>query len=124
MNSRQLKLILAASLMSVPMLAMAQETNGPRGSAQTLEQVLASPDYLVTQTHMVECADRHYPTLVQVWRYTEATSIDQAQRSTRKMRTDGSRACMHSDRVKLVFLAPRGRGDASPGYAMVQADRR
>ena len=108
MNSRQLKLILAASLMSVPMLAMAQESNSAR----------------VTQTHMVECADRHYPTLVQVWRYTEATSIDQAQRSTRKMRTDGSRACMHSDRVKLVFLAPRGRGDASPGYAMVQADRR
>ena len=124
MNSRQLKLILAASLMSIPMLAMAQESNSARGSAQTLEQVLASPDDRVTQTHKVECADRHYPTLVQVWRYTEATSIDQAQRSTRKMRTDGSRACMHSDRVKLVFLAPRGRGDASPGYAMVQADRR
>lgn len=124
MNSKRLMLILAASLMSIPLLATAQESNSARGSAQTLEQVLASPDYRVTQTHMVECADRHYPTLVQVWRYTEATSIDQAQRSTRKMRTDGSRACMRGDRVKLVFLAPRGRGDASPGYAMVQADRR
>ena len=124
MNSKRLMLILAASLMSIPLLATAEESNSARGSAQTLEQVLASQDYRVTQTHMVECADRHYPTLVQVWRYTEATSIDQAQRSTRKMRTDGSRACMHSDRVKLVFLAPRGRGDASPGYAMVQADRR
>ena len=124
MNSKRLMLILAASLMSIPLLATAQESNSARGSAQTLEQVLASPDYRVTETRILECGDRHYPTLVQVWRYTEATSIDQAQRSTRKMRTDGSRACMHSDRVKLVFLAPRGRGDASPGYAMVQADRR
>lgn len=124
MNSKRLMLILAASLMSVPMLAMAQESKAPRGSAQTMEQVLASPDYRVTETRILECADRHYPTLVQVWRYTEATSIDQAQRSSRKMRTDGSRACMRGDRVKLVFLAPRGRGDASPGFALVQADRR
>ena len=40
MNSKRLMLILAASLMSVPMLAMAQESKGPRGSAQTMEQVL------------------------------------------------------------------------------------
>ena len=46
MNSKRLMLILAASLMSIPLLATAQESNSARGSAQTLEQVLASPDYL------------------------------------------------------------------------------
>ena len=64
MNSKRLMLILAASLMSVPMLAMAQESKASRGSAQTMEQVLASPDYRVTETRILECADRHYPTLV------------------------------------------------------------
>mgnify|MGYP003615091998 CR=1 FL=1 len=124
MPSQRSMLRLAASPMSLPLLGLAPESAGPRGSAQTMEQVLASPDDRVTETRILECADRHYPTLVQVWRYTEATSIDQAQRSSRKMRTDGSRACMRGDRVKLVFLAPRGRGDASPGFAMVQANRR